>query len=95
MGAGGPVFNMFKGILSNFQQLVLVDWNFSLFKPVVSGILQGSVLGYLLFILYTADMWNDLKNKIVFYANNTTLCTEVASLSNCINVAISLNRDLV
>ena len=39
-------------------------------------------------------MWNDLDNKIILYADNTTLYTEVASLSDHKNVANSLNRDL-
>ena len=60
MGIGGPVFNIFKDYLSNQQKLVMVDGNFSQFKPVVSDVPQGSVLDPLLFILYTADMWNDL-----------------------------------
>ena len=39
----------------------------------------------LLFILYTADMWNDLENKIISYSDDTTLYAEV--------IANSLNRD--
>ena len=81
MGIGGPVFNLFKDFLFNCQQRVLVDGNFSQFKPVVSGVPQGSVLGPLLFILYTADMWNDLENKIISYADDTTLYAEIASTS--------------
>ena len=50
------VFNIFKDFLSNRQQHVLVDGNFSQFKLAASGVSKGSVLGLLLFILYTADM---------------------------------------
>ena len=78
----------------NCQQQVSVDGNFGQFKPVVSDAPQGSVLGPLLFILYTADMWNDLEYKIISYANDTTLYAEVASPSERANVANSLNRDL-
>ena len=45
--------------------------------------------------IYTSDMWNDLENKIILYANDTALYAEVASHSGCINVANSFNRDLV
>ena len=62
---------------------------------MVSGIHQSSVLGLLLFILYTADMWNDLENKIISYADDTTLYAEVASPSDQVNVANSINRDFV
>ena len=37
-------------------------------------------------------MWNDLENKIISYADNTILYAEVASPSERINVANSLNR---
>ena len=55
MGVGGFVFYIFKDFLTN-RQRVSVDGNFSQFKPVVLGVPQGSVLGPLIFILYTADM---------------------------------------
>ena len=61
---------------------------------MISGIPQGSILGPLLFILYTADMWNDLENKLISYADDTTLYAEIASPSEHTNVANSLNRDL-
>ena len=44
MGVGGPVFNIFKDFLSNRQQRVLVDRNFSQFKPVVSVFLKAVFL---------------------------------------------------
>ena len=62
---------------------------------MVSGVPQGSVLGLLLFILYTADMWNDLENKVISYADDTTLYAVVASPSDSINVDNSLNINLV
>ena len=87
-------FKIFKDFLSNRQQRVSVDRSFSQFKPVVLSVPQGSVLGPLLFILYTADMWNDLENKIISYADDITLYAEVASHSERTNVANSLNKDL-
>ena len=95
IGVGEPVCNIFKDFFTNRQQRVLIDEKFSQFKPVVLGVLQGSVLGPLLFILYTADMWNDLENKIVSYIDDTTSYTEVTYPSDRINVAKYLNRDLV
>ena len=78
--------------LSNRQQRILVEGNFSQFKPVVLGVPQASVLGPVLFILYTADMWNYLGNKLISYADDTTLYAVVASPSECTNVANSLAK---
>ena len=61
---------------------------------MASDVSQGSVLGPLFFILYTADMWNYLENKNISYANDTTLYAKVVSLYDHINVANFLNRDL-
>ena len=94
MGVGGSVFGILKDFLTNRRQRVSVDGSFSQFKPVVSGVPQGSVLGPLLFILFTADMWNNLENKIISYADDTTLYAEVNSPCDRNIVADSLNRDL-
>ena len=94
MGVGGPVFNILQEFLSSRKQRVSVDGKFSQLKPVVSGVPQGSVLGPLLFILFTADMWNNLENKIISYADDTTLYAEINSPSDRSLVAESLNRDL-
>ena len=44
MGVYGPIFNLFKDFLTNRQQRVLVDENFSQFKSVVSGVPQGCAI---------------------------------------------------
>ena len=94
MGLGGPVLNIFKEFLSNRKQRVSIDGKFSEFKAVVSGVPQGSVLGPLLFILFTADMGANLENKIVSYADDTTLYAKINSPSERTAVASSLTRDL-
>ena len=88
MGIGGSLFNVFKEFLTNRIQLVTVDSRFSQFRPVVSEVLPGSVLGPLLFILFTADMWNNLENKIVFYVDDTILYFENSTVSDHLKVLI-------
>ena len=73
------LFAQLTNRLTYHQQRVSVDENFSQFKSVVSSVPRGSVLGPSLFILYTADMWNDLEKKINLYANDNTFYAEVES----------------
>ena len=61
----------------------------------MSGETQGSVLGPLLFILYTSEIFSILENKLVGYAADSTLIAVVPSPALRVAVAESLSRDLV
>ena len=56
MGIQGKVLNVISDFLMNRLFRVFVEGNFSNFMKVLSGIPQGSVLGPLLFILFTVSM---------------------------------------
>ena len=94
LGVGGPFLNIIIEFLTNRKQRVVVDGKHSNYRNVISGVPQGSVLGPLLFILYTHDMWFDLENKLVAYADDATLFASVPSPISRPMIAESLNRDL-
>ena len=56
VGIGGSVLSVLTQFLSNRLQYVLVDGFRSKLVIVVSGVSQGSVLGPLLFLLYTSEL---------------------------------------
>ena len=81
--------------LSNRSRFVLVDGCRSKLVNVVSGVPQGSVLGPLLFLLYTSELFSILENKLIGYADDSTFMAVVPSPGARVTVAESLNRDLV
>ena len=56
--------------LSNRSQCVVVDGCRSKQVNVVLGVPQGSVLGPLLFLLYTAELFSVVENKLYGYKIN-------------------------
>ena len=61
---------------------------------VVSGVPQGSVLGLLLFLLYTLELFSILENKLIGYADDSTLMAVVPSPGVRVAVAESMIREL-
>ena len=94
MGIGGSVLSILTQFLSNRSQKVMVDGCRSKLVNVVSGVLQGSVLGPLLYLLYTAELFSILENKLIGYADDSTLMAVVPSPGVRVAVAESLIRDL-
>ena len=66
--------------LSDRSQHVMVDGCGSKLVNVVSGVPKGSVLGPLLFLLYTPlSFFSVLENKLIGYADDSTLIAVVPS----------------
>ena len=61
---------------------------------VVSGVPRGNVLGPLLLLLYTSELFSILENTLIGYADDSTLMAVVPSPGVRFAVAESLIRDL-
>ena len=94
LGVGGPFLSILTEFSSNRLQRVAVDGHFNDYRNVISGVPQGSVLGPLLFILYTHGMWFGLQNMLVSYADDATLLAGIPSRNMRSDVTESLNIDL-
>ena len=73
VGIGGSVLSVLMQFLSNQSQYVLVDGCTSKLVNVSSGVPLGNGLGLLLFLLYTSVLFSILENKLIGYADDSTL----------------------
>ena len=94
VGIGGSVLSIFTQFLSNRSQQVMVDGCRSKLVNDVSEVPQGSILGPLLFLLYTLELFSILENKLIGYADDSTLMAVVPSAGVRFAVAEFLIRDL-
>ena len=88
-GFGGTVLNWFKSYLSNRVQCVKINNISSCDTPLLFGVPQGSVLGPLLYTLYTAPLGVIIRKhglKYHFYADDSQLylCIEPDNLHDLI-----------
>ena len=69
----------------------MLDGQTSLWRPVLAGVPQGSILGPLLFLLYINDLRNELKSNVKHFTDDTSLFTMVKDKQESVDV---LNHDL-
>ena len=94
IGVGASVLSVCREFLSDRRQRVVVDGATSEWIPIVSGMLQGSVLGHLLFIFYSSQMFELVENRLYANADDSTLLAVVRKPADRPAIALSLNRDL-
>ena len=58
----------------------MVDGKVSKWKPVLSGVQQGSVLGPILFLIYINCLEEWVTNKILKFANDTKLSRKIKGI---------------
>ena len=76
---------------------MVLDGKSSQEYPVTAGVLQGSILGPTLFLLYINDLPDDVICDIAIYADDTTLysrCDRASDLWQQLELASELESDL-
>jgi hypothetical protein len=89
LGISNNLADWIENWLTDRKQRVIINGAYSDWKPVTSGVPQGSVLGPLLFIIYINDLDCDLISKIAKFADDTKL----GGLAN-LNSAKAIQEDL-
>ena len=92
MGISGELYNLLGGYLSDRFQRVILNGQTSSWRPVIAGVLQGSILGPLLFLVFINDLPNEFKSSVKLFADDTSLFTIVKDRNESAN---TLNNDLL
>ena len=90
-GFHSSLLKWFEAYLIGRRQRVVVDGVNSDWLPVVSGVLQGSILGPLLFVLYINDLPSVAQTTIALFADDAKCYIDVNSTSDCELLQADLN----
>ena len=90
-GVEGDLLLLFKNYLKNCKQRVILNGQTSASGKVNSGVLQGSVLGPLLFLIYINDLPDGITSMCKIFADDTSLFSKVQDINKSAN---ELNCDL-
>lgn len=89
-GVRGVALQLFKSYLSNRKQRIIEtgangDRVTSECRYISRGVPQGSILGPLLYIIYSNDLANIIENKIVLFADDTSVICTAKTKEECSN----------
>lgn len=91
-GIKGETLKWIEDFLNGRKQRVTIGSEKSDWRPVTSGIPQGSVLGPLLFVVYINDLPCDLETNVLMFADDTKLYSRVAGREDVDAIQRDLDR---
>ena len=83
-GVSRMALNLFRDYLSNRTQSVRIDDYTSSPRLITKGVVQGPILGPLLFLFFINDLPNISRNfTALLFADDTTLSFKCSSVQDC------------
>ena len=93
LGIGGQIGRWIGNFLLNRKQKVSIDGHSSTSSEVISGVPQGTILGPVLFLIYIADIGNNLTSSTMSsYADDSKIHNIVKEIQDALNLQIDVNR---
>ena len=95
-GISGNIYNWIESFLTNRKQSVKINYTYSKFKNILSGVPQSSVIGPIIFIIFINDLTNLFtdKIKIELFADDTKIHLQSKNLSDRNHMQIAINSFL-
>jgi len=90
-GIQGSTKRWIKSFVTNRRQHVMINGSLSSWKPVTSGVPQGTVLGHLLFLLYINDITKGIK-KICLFADDCIRYRQIVSNTDSAKLQEDINK---
>ena len=90
-GISGNLLETLTGFLKDRKQRVVLNGQNTSLANVETGVPQGSILGPLLFLIYTNDLPDNLSTNVKLFANDTSLFSVVYDITTS---SCDLNYDL-
>ena len=81
-GVSGQIFGLISSFVIKRWLRVVLDGKSSQENPVNAGVLEGSILGPTLLLLYINDLPDDVLYDIAINADDTTLCSKCSQVSD-------------
>ena len=91
LGIPGPPLKLIRSFFNNRLQKVVLNGQNSSWTPVFAGILQGSVLDLLFFLIYINDLAEGISSTTELFADDTSLFSVVNNIDESAN---QMNMDL-
>ena len=91
MAISGELHKLLENYLAGRLQRGVLSGQSSSLRPLLAGVLQGSTLGPLLFLIYINDLSSKMKSNAKLFADDTSLFTIVKDKNESGNI---LNNDL-